>query len=272
MRYLLIVLALLPVYGFAEEWKPTAEMEQSATKVFESYIHHIQQSEFEKAYAMHTDAFKAMANYEEWKIHKSEFVKDAGKFITNDELKFTWYKDPQHAPRKGIYGAIDFKCNYENLGFCSGTLILYSQDGLEYQVMREEMNLLEKSIQQQLLTDGVIDESNSLVTKPFRVAEISEKQWSSYYTAANILLIGSKRVFPEQGLEVFSDKESGTMFAFTMPNHPAHPSWITRYLVEKEGAISVGQIGYFAGDEESFAELFRQYQELNQKIKQDMSN
>ena len=55
-------------------------------------------------------------------------------------------------------------------------------------------------------------------------------------------------------------------FAFTLPGHSAHPAWITRQLIESGGTLDMTQIGYYAGNEEPFAELFRQYQQLNSRI------
>ena len=69
--------------------------------------------------------------------------------------------------------------------------------------------------------------------------------------------------FPEQRLLVFDGEHS--YYAFTQPGHPAHPAWITRKLVsEQDGRLNMIQIGYFAGREPPFAELFRQYQVLTQ--------
>ena len=56
-------------------------------------------------------------------------------------------------------------------------------------------------------------------------------------------------------------------FAFTTEGHPAHPSWITRQVVESEGTIDMQQIGYFAGEEEAFSVLFGQYAQLTEQTR-----
>jgi len=45
---------------------------------------------------------------------------------------------------------------------------------------------------------------------------------------------------------------------------------VTRQLVEDDKGVNVRQIGYFAGNEESFAKLFREYQQRSAKIRDDL--
>jgi hypothetical protein len=40
-------------------------------------------------------------------------------------------------------------------------------------------------------------------------------------------------------------------------------------VVSDEAGVNVRQIGYFAGEEQPFAELFRSYQQLNAQIRED---
>ena len=68
----------------------------------------------------------------------------------------------------------------------------------------------------------------------------------------------------------FEDASSSTYYAFTLPEHPAHPAWITRKLVDRDGEVVMDLIGYFAGDEEPFSELFQDYAELTYQIRSDL--
>ncbi len=71
-------------------------------------------------------------------------------------------------------------------------------------------------------------------------------------------------------LVLFEDASSSTYYAFTLPEHPAHPAWITRKLVDRVGEVAMDLIGYFAGDEEPFSELFQDYAELTYQIRSDL--
>jgi hypothetical protein len=101
--------------------------------------------------------------------------------------------------------------------------------------------------------------------KPHPTARISQQQWQEYFDDVNAAAGASRREVPEQRLVTFSTKEK-LQIAFTRPGHPAHPAWITRRVVGEEGKLNLEQIGYFAGDEAAFAQLFRQYQDLNKQM------
>ena len=103
---------------------------------------------------------------------------------------------------------------------------------------------------------------------PYPEAKITEEQWQSYADEVSREFHASERMYPDQHLKTYSDDVSRMSFAFTLPGHPAHPAWITRQVVEENGSIDLRQIGYFAGEEEPFAELFSQYQELTQRTRQ----
>lgn len=103
--------------------------------------------------------------------------------------------------------------------------------------------------------------------KPYPQPKISHAQWGAYYDEVREAHGQTERRAEEQRLVTFTDHKRGMSFAFTLPGHPAHPAWITRRLVEhQDGGVYMDQIGYFAGAEEPFAELFDQYRRLNEKM------
>ena len=104
--------------------------------------------------------------------------------------------------------------------------------------------------------------------KPYEVAEITEEQWAQYHSKVNKELSSSHRAYDEHHLEVFSDDVSRASIAFTMPGHKAHPAWVTRQVIMDGESISMQVIGYFAGDEEAFKVLFKQYQEMANRTQQ----
>ena len=76
--------------------------------------------------------------------------------------------------------------------------------------------------------------------------------------------------FRDQRLVVFHDNIGAVAYAFTQPGHAAHPAWIARKPVQTGEDIVIEQIGYFAGSEAPFAALFRQYQALNENIREEL--
>lgn len=96
---------------------------------------------------------------------------------------------------------------------------------------------------------------------PYPLADITTAQWEDYHRLVAEAFASSRREFPDEYLEVFHSPDSVLHLAFTTAGHPAHPAWIAR---KAQGGL-VDQIGFFAGPEEPFAELFRSYLALTKK-------
>jgi hypothetical protein len=106
----------------------------------------------------------------------------------------------------------------------------------------------------------------ALEFKPYPVARITPVQWARYYDEVQLVFGGTMQELPEHRLVVFSDKDNGVSYAFTLSTHPAHPAWIARRIIGDEQKMHLEQVGYFAGEEPPFAVLFQQYQATNQRI------
>ena len=95
--------------------------------------------------------------------------------------------------------------------------------------------------------------------QPFPSPRVSEVQWQSYHYKVEQAHGTTVQRVPEQLVEIFRDSESDTLWVFTQLGHPAHPAWITRRTTGKGDSANVQQVGYFAGAEAPFAELFDLY-------------
>ena len=107
--------------------------------------------------------------------------------------------------------------------------------------------------------------------KPYPEAQITTEQWQEYFDSVVAEFGDTRDEIAEARLILFTDELTSTFYAFTADDHPAHPAWITRRLVEQDGAISIEQIGFFAGDEQSFADLFDDYIALSDQVQQEMA-
>ncbi len=96
---------------------------------------------------------------------------------------------------------------------------------------------------------------------PYPLAKISVREWEEYRHLVEDSCGPSLRAFPKENLEVLECPVNSLYLAFTTDGHPAHPAWITRQV--REGVVD--QIGYFAGQEEPFAELFQSYRDLTDR-------
>ncbi|MGH8130382.1 MAG: hypothetical protein ACRES3_05960 [Steroidobacteraceae bacterium] len=106
--------------------------------------------------------------------------------------------------------------------------------------------------------------------QPYPTPKITAEQWARYLAIVKSNFEASAEVFPKKHIVVFTDPATRTHYIFTTKDHPAHPAWITRKIVEEGGQINVRQIGYFAGSEEHFAQLFGEYQRMNEQLREDV--
>lgn len=107
--------------------------------------------------------------------------------------------------------------------------------------------------------------------KPYAEAQITAEQWQEYFDVVVSEFGDTREEIAEAKLILFTDELTSTFYAFTADDHPAHPAWITRKLIEQDGAIAIQQIGFFAGEEQAFADLFDDYLALSDQVQQEMA-
>jgi hypothetical protein len=107
--------------------------------------------------------------------------------------------------------------------------------------------------------------------QPYPQPKITAEQYARYADEVLQAFGYSTEILKDQKLIAFSDERSRTFYVFTTKDHPAHPAWITRQMVEEDGQVRVKQIGYFAGNEEAFSRLFREFQGRNKQLMEDVA-
>ena len=106
--------------------------------------------------------------------------------------------------------------------------------------------------------------------QPYPAPQITVEQWTKYAEEVRQIYQATAEIYKDKQLVIFSDQRTRTFWVFTLKDHPAHPAWITRQMFEDGGQVRVRQIGYFAGSEPEFAKLFREYQERNEQLREDV--
>jgi hypothetical protein len=106
--------------------------------------------------------------------------------------------------------------------------------------------------------------------QPYPTPRITVEQWTSYLATVRSNLEQSAEILADKHVVLFFDPSTRTHYIFTTKDHPAHPAWITRRIVEEDGQVHVRQVGYFAGREEPFAQLFREYQRMNEELRENV--
>ena len=106
--------------------------------------------------------------------------------------------------------------------------------------------------------------------QPYPTPKITAEQYAQYAEEVRQKYASTADFLKGQHLIGFTDERTRTFYIFTTKDHPAHPAWITRQIVEEDGQVKVRQIGYFAGSEAEFAKLFREYQGRNQQLMEEV--
>jgi len=106
--------------------------------------------------------------------------------------------------------------------------------------------------------------------QPYPTPRITAEQYARYAEEVRQNYASTAEILKGQHLIAFSDLRTRTFYIFTTKDHPAHPAWITRQMVEEGGQVNVRQVGYFAGSEAEFAKLFRKYQGRNEQLMEDV--
>ena len=106
--------------------------------------------------------------------------------------------------------------------------------------------------------------------QPYPSPKVTIEQWQRYLATVREIHGRSMEIFKDQHLVAFNNPQTRTFYIFTTKDHPAHPAWITRQLVEEGGQVNVRQIGFFAGEQEPFDALFRDYLRRNEALRSDV--
>jgi hypothetical protein len=106
--------------------------------------------------------------------------------------------------------------------------------------------------------------------QPYPTPKVTIEQWQQYLATVRAALDRTMEIYSDDHTVVFTNRETMTFYIFTSKNHPAHPAWITRQLVEENGQVNVRQIGYFAGPEKPFDQFFQEYLQRNKKLSEDV--
>ncbi len=130
----------------APGWLPTIEQSDVAERTARAYLAAEDAGRAEDAYKFFADLQKKDISLEEFRSDVAHLRVQLGAPIERRIVKVTWTKDSQAAPIPGVYAAIDLASRFENADRHCGYLILYQPDsGGDFQVMREESNILDNA-------------------------------------------------------------------------------------------------------------------------------
>ncbi len=75
----------------------------------------------------------------------------------------------------------------------------------------------------------------------------------------------------DRGWQIAEVKSERALYSFTPETHPAHPSYVKREVVEKDGAIYIETSAQCSAEKSVCDQLIRDFIELNNKVKSSVS-
>lgn len=102
--------------------------------------------------------------------------------------------------------------------------------------------------------------------RPYSYSKISQSQWQTYIELVQKNFAATERDYAGDHLLTYRDAKMHVFYTFTQQGHPAHPAWIAQRLMEKDGYPSMELVGFYAGDERAFNDLYRQFEKLTEQI------
>jgi hypothetical protein len=107
--------------------------------------------------------------------------------------------------------------------------------------------------------------------QPYPQPKVTIEQWQAYLNSVRESLEPTAEIYKDKHIVAFQNPGTRTFYIFTTKDHPAHPAWVTRQLVEQDGQVKVRQIGYYAGNEQAFDKLFREYLQRNEELMKEVA-
>ena len=74
----------------------------------------------------------------------------------------------------------------------------------------------------------------------------------------------------ERGWQIAEVKSERTLYSFTPESHPAHPSYVKRKVVEKDGSVYMETNARCGAEKAVCDQLIRDFIELNNKVRQNI--
>ena len=71
----------------------------------------------------------------------------------------------------------------------------------------------------------------------------------------------------ERGWHIAEVKSERALYSFTPESHPAHPSYVKREVIEKDGAVYIETSARCGAEKSVCDQLVRDFIELNNKVK-----
>ena len=146
-RFLLVALGALAQGAHAESTQPVPlhPREAEAVSFATEWLDLLDAGKAEESFNLLTPLFKANLTADEWRNSVIERKAQLGKLLSRKLKRVVWYENPANAPLPGTYVAVEFDSEYERTDKHFQYIMLHSQHGEPFRVMRHQSTVLGKA-------------------------------------------------------------------------------------------------------------------------------
>ena len=124
-------------------WQPTPQQRDLVEKTTRDYFAAQDGNRSDEAYSRLSPRQKQYLPFADYRRSLEDFNAMSGQVQGRQLRAVTWYKDnPQAGP--GLYVAVDYSSQFENLVLHCGYLIWHEQPDGSFLLVREEINMIDK--------------------------------------------------------------------------------------------------------------------------------
>jgi hypothetical protein len=258
-----VLCVLLPTVARAENYAPTPQDIADIDRLTGDYYHALDVGEYRAAYAMQMPSLQAMMPFDRFVELTQQSASERGPAIARKRTGITWYLDPPDAPGPGLYVAVDFVSQHRTLADAGEYVVWFrAPGGREFKLMRHE--------QAAAMTPLAQADTPTPALAPLPEAEGNAIGYASV-AEARAALTARKDARPRpmaDGWFVVELPSENAVWTFAPPGHPAYPSVVKRFLVNKEGQVMLSMAALCQAGKTACDDLIRQFQAMNAKLGQ----
>lgn len=127
------------------KWRPTPQQQHAILQLTVRYVGLKDGRDHEGVRGL----LAAALSFDEWLAGTEKFNQGSGKARFRTFEKVTWYNNHPKAHAPGIYAAVDFTGEFDNVGIYCGFVLWFQGQGQgTFQMLREEQNYISRQVQQ----------------------------------------------------------------------------------------------------------------------------
>ena len=143
IRTLLAALLYVPLLVAAADFVPADADVARVDELTRDYYEALDAMEYATSYALLTAEVRASIDTRAWEAAQREARAENGALRERVLRRTTWYLDPDDAPRKGLYVAVDFDSVHDEGRHLSEYLVWYRAPGAkDFALLRHESTLM----------------------------------------------------------------------------------------------------------------------------------